>query len=63
MPGLLRARQFLRSTVQRTDLPDETLAGAIRGLGRNYVTGQDATVPSWTTCLRTCHIVLQVPHV
>jgi HEAT repeat protein len=39
-----RARQFLRSTVQRTDLPDETLAAAIRGLGRNYVTGQDATV-------------------
>lgn len=39
-----RARQFLRSTVQRTDLADETLAAAIRGLGRNYVTGQDATV-------------------
>jgi HEAT repeat protein len=39
-----RARQFLRSTVQRTDLPDETLAAAIRGLGRNYVTGQDAMV-------------------
>ena len=39
-----RARQFLRSTVQRTDLPDEVLAVALRGLGRNYVTGQDATV-------------------
>ena len=39
-----RARQFLRSTVQRTDLPDELLAVAIRGLGRNYVTGQDANV-------------------
>ena len=39
-----RARQFLRSTVQRTDLPDEALAVAIRGLGRNYVTGQDATL-------------------
>jgi HEAT repeat protein len=39
-----RARQFLRATVQRTDLPDEALAVAIRGLGRNYVTGQDATV-------------------
>ena len=39
-----RARQFLRSTVQRTDLPDETLAAAIRGLGRNYVTGQDAVM-------------------
>ena len=39
-----RARQFLRTTVQRTDLPDEVLAVAIRGLGRNYVTGQDATL-------------------
>ncbi|MDQ6872392.1 MAG: HEAT repeat domain-containing protein [Gemmatimonadota bacterium] len=39
-----RARQFLRSTVQRTDLPDEVLAVAIRGLGRNYVTGQDASL-------------------
>jgi HEAT repeat protein len=39
-----RARQFLRSTVQRSDLPDEVLAVAIRGLGRNYVTGQDANL-------------------
>jgi hypothetical protein len=39
-----RARQFLRSTVQRTDLPDEALAVAIRGLGHNYVTAQDATL-------------------
>jgi len=39
-----RARQFLRSTGQRTDLPDELLAVAIRGLGRNYVTGQDAAL-------------------
>jgi HEAT repeat protein len=39
-----RARQFLRSTAQRTDLPDELLASAIRGLGRNYVTGQDANL-------------------
>jgi hypothetical protein len=39
-----RARQYLRSTVQRTDLPDELLAVAIRGLGRNYVTGQDANL-------------------
>jgi hypothetical protein len=39
-----RARQYLRQTVQRTDLPDELLAVAIRGLGRNYVTGQDATL-------------------
>ena len=37
-----RARQFLRTTSQRTDLPDEYQAVAIRGLGRNYVTGQDA---------------------
>ena len=39
-----RARQFLRTTAQRTDLPDELLAEAIRGLGRNYVTGQDANL-------------------
>ena len=39
-----RARQFLRSTAQRTDLPDELLAVAIRGLGRSYVTGQDAAL-------------------
>jgi len=39
-----RARDFLRATVQRTDLPDDLLAAAIRGLGRNYVTGQDATL-------------------
>lgn len=39
-----RARDFLRATAQRTDLPDEDLAVAIRGLGRNYVTGQDAAL-------------------
>ncbi|HJP84710.1 MAG TPA: HEAT repeat domain-containing protein [Gemmatimonadaceae bacterium] len=39
-----RARDFLRATAQRTDLPDEVLATAIRGLGRNYVTGQDANL-------------------
>ena len=39
-----RARQFLRSTAQRTDLPDEVQAVAIRGLGREYVTGQDANL-------------------
>jgi len=39
-----RARQFLRATAQRTDLPDELQAAAIRGLGRNYVTGQDASL-------------------
>ncbi len=39
-----RARQFLRATAQRTDLPDEVQAVALRGLGREYVTGQDATL-------------------
>ena len=39
-----RARQFLRSAAQRNDLPDELQAVAIRGLGRNYVTGQDASL-------------------
>ncbi|MFN2636399.1 MAG: HEAT repeat domain-containing protein [Gemmatimonadaceae bacterium] len=39
-----RARQFLRSTAQRTDLPDEVLAVALSGLGREYVTGQDAAL-------------------
>jgi hypothetical protein len=39
-----RARQFLRSIVQRTELPDEVLAEALRGLGGSYVTGQDASL-------------------
>lgn len=39
-----RARQFLRYTAQRTDLPDEVQAVALRGLGREYVTGQDAVL-------------------
>jgi HEAT repeat protein len=39
-----RARQFLRATAQRSDLPDEVLATALRGLGREYVTGQDAAL-------------------
>ena len=39
-----RARQFLRSVVQRSDLPDEVLAEALRGLGGSYVTAQDAAV-------------------
>jgi len=37
-----RARQFLRSAVNRTDLTDDMLAVALRGLGGSYVTGQDA---------------------
>lgn len=39
-----RAREFLRSTAQRTDLPDDVQAAALRGLGREYVTGQDANL-------------------
>jgi hypothetical protein len=39
-----RARQFLRSIAQRNDLPDEVQATALRGLGRQYVTGQDASL-------------------
>ncbi len=39
-----RARQFLRTIVQRTDLPDDMLAVALKGLGGSYVTGQDAAL-------------------
>lgn len=37
-----RAREYLRGVIQRTDLSDEVLATAIRGFGRQYVTGRDA---------------------
>jgi HEAT repeat protein len=37
-----RAREYLRGAIQRTDLPDEVLAVAIRGFGREYVTSRDA---------------------
>lgn len=37
-----RAREYLRGVIQRTDLPDDVLANAIRGFGREYVTGRDA---------------------
>jgi len=37
-----RARDYLRSVIQRTDLPDDVLAVAIRGFGREYVTAHDA---------------------
>ena len=37
-----RAREYLRAAIQRTDLPDEDLAVAIRGFGREYVTSRDA---------------------
>ena len=36
-----RAREMLRTAVQRTDLPEDVLITAIRSLGRNYATGQD----------------------
>jgi HEAT repeat protein len=37
-----RARDFLRSVVQRSDVPDDVLYTAIRGLGTEYATGRDA---------------------
>ena len=37
-----RAREYLRGVIQRTDLPDDVLAVAIRGFGREYVTSRDA---------------------
>jgi HEAT repeat protein len=39
-----RAREFLRTEVRRTDLPDATLTVAIRGLGGSQATGQDITL-------------------
>jgi HEAT repeat protein len=39
-----RARDYLRNAVRRSDLPDETLARAIRGLGTEYATSQDAAL-------------------
>src|SRR5690348_6082965 len=37
-----RARDFLRSVVQRNDVADDVLYTAIRGLGTEYATGRDA---------------------
>jgi HEAT repeat protein len=37
-----RARDFLRTVVQRADVPDDVLNTAIRGLGTEYATGRDA---------------------
>jgi HEAT repeat protein len=37
-----RAREYLRGVIQRGDLPDDVLATAIKGFGREYVTGRDA---------------------
>jgi HEAT repeat protein len=39
-----RARQFLRTAVRRTDLPDDVLAVAVRALGQDYATGEDAAL-------------------
>jgi HEAT repeat protein len=39
-----RARQYLRTAVRRTDLPDEVLAVALRALGQDYATAQDAAL-------------------
>ena len=37
-----RARTYLRTAVQRDDLNDEMKVAAIRGIGRDYATSQDA---------------------
>jgi HEAT repeat protein len=37
-----RARGYLRSIVERADMPDELLAIAIRGIGREFATPRDA---------------------
>lgn len=37
-----RARDFLRNVVQRSDVGDDVLYTAIRGLGTEYATGRDA---------------------
>jgi hypothetical protein len=39
-----RARQYLRSAVRRTDLPDDVLTVALRSLGQDYATAQDAAL-------------------
>jgi HEAT repeat protein len=39
-----RARDFLRSTLQRNDLSDEVMAQVIQSLGREYSTAQDAAL-------------------
>lgn len=39
-----RARQYLRSAVRRTDLPNEVLTVALRSLGQDYATAQDAAL-------------------
>ncbi len=39
-----RARQYLRTAVRRTDLPDDVLTVALRSLGQEYATAQDAAI-------------------
>jgi HEAT repeat protein len=39
-----RARQYLRTAVKRTDLPDDVLTVALRSLGQEYATAQDAAL-------------------
>lgn len=39
-----RAREFLRTTVRREDLPDDVMAQVIRSLGQDYSTAQDAAL-------------------
>ena len=39
-----RARQYLRAAVHRTDLPDDVLTVALRSLGHQYATAQDAAL-------------------
>jgi HEAT repeat protein len=39
-----RARQYLRTAVQRTDLPEDVLTVALRALGQEYATAQDAAL-------------------
>ena len=39
-----RARDFLRSALQRTDLSDDVMATVIQSLGREYSTAQDAAL-------------------
>jgi len=39
-----RARQYLRTAVRRTDLPEDVLTVALRSLGQEYATAQDAAL-------------------
>src|SRR6478752_2978978 len=39
-----RARVYLRAAVKRTDLPEEVLTVALRALGQEYATAQDAAL-------------------